>query len=95
MDSLPQSARLMSMLFLARLLRYHRKKSQQFRIGLMQLLAISHQQQQADCLAACTAMVLGYRGIEVEYSRLQHDEFMLAWLEQDYRYAVIASTKTF
>ncbi len=38
----------------------------------MSLLAVSHrkQQQQADCLAACAAMILDYLQISIEYPRL-------------------------
>ena len=38
----------------------------------MSLLVVSHrkQQQQADCLAACAAMVLDYLHIQVDYRRL-------------------------
>jgi ABC-type bacteriocin/lantibiotic exporter with double-glycine peptidase domain len=40
----------------------------------MTLLPVSHhrQKQQADCLAACAAMVLGYLHVPVAYNRLTH-----------------------
>ncbi len=95
----------------------------------MPLLTVSHhrQRQQADCLAACAAMVLDFFQLSIGYEQLlrllgiryfgapfsslrkfEHDTvlvndpefacapqtvstdpFLLAWLEQDYRYAVI------
>ena len=72
----------------------------------MTLLTVSHRQQtqQADCLAACAAMVLDYLHIPISYNKLTHlndpdlstapqavsiAEFELAWLEKDYLVAVI------
>jgi hypothetical protein len=51
---------------------YPLNKSQQYRIVLMNLLPISHRQQsqQADCLAACTAMILEHLHVPVQYENL-------------------------
>src|SRR5688500_6588908 len=51
---------------------FQKKKSQRYELAPMPLLSVSHRQQirQADCLAACAAMIMDYLHVPVNYGRL-------------------------
>ncbi len=64
----------------------------------MLLLGIRHRRQhKADCLAACSAMVLEYLGITLIFGEplieMPLIEYEIGWDEQDRSYAIIGLTK--